>query len=66
MNLDGVRGFVPASQVTEIRGGDDAAKQAEMARLIGSSLPLKVIEINRHRNRLFFRSARLFKSGVMK
>ena len=46
VNLDGVRGFVPASQVTEIRGGDDAAKQAEMARLIGSSLPLKVIEIN--------------------
>lgn len=52
VNLDGVRGFVPASQVSEIRGGDDAAKQAEMARMIGSSLPLKVIEINRHRNRL--------------
>jgi small subunit ribosomal protein S1 len=43
---------VPASQVTEIRGGDEASKQADMARLIGSSLPLKVIEINRHRNRL--------------
>ncbi|MEA2593754.1 MAG: small subunit ribosomal protein [Thermomicrobiales bacterium] len=52
VNLDGVRGFVPASQVSEIRGGDDASKQADMARLIGSSLPLKVIEINRHRNRL--------------
>src|SRR5215471_8681926 len=52
VDLDGVRGFVPASQVTEIRGGDDASKQADMARLIGSSLPLKVIEINRHRNRL--------------
>lgn len=52
VNLDGVRGFVPASQVSEIRGGDDNAKQAEMARMIGSSLPLKVIEINRHRNRL--------------
>ncbi|MDF2762768.1 MAG: binding domain protein [Thermomicrobiales bacterium] len=52
VNLDGVRGFVPASQVTEIRGGDEASKQADMARLIGSSLPLKVIEINRHRNRL--------------
>jgi small subunit ribosomal protein S1 len=38
--------------VTEIRGGDEASKQADMARLIGSSLPLKVIEINRHRNRL--------------
>ena len=52
MNLDGVRGFVPASQVTEIRGGDEASKQADMARLIGTTLPLKVIEINRHRNRL--------------
>ena len=52
VNLDGVRGFVPASQVTEIRGGDEASKQADMARLIGSKLSLKVIEINRHRNRL--------------
>jgi small subunit ribosomal protein S1 len=52
VNLDGVRGFVPASQVSEIRGGDEASKQADMARLIGTSLPLKVIEINRHRNRL--------------
>ncbi|MBX5445002.1 30S ribosomal protein S1 [Sphaerobacter sp.] len=52
VNLDGVRGFVPASQVTEIRGGDDSSKQADMARLIGSKLSLKIIEINRHRNRL--------------
>jgi small subunit ribosomal protein S1 len=52
VNLDGVRGFVPASQVTEIRGGDESSKQADMARLIGTTLPLKVIEINRHRNRL--------------
>jgi small subunit ribosomal protein S1 len=52
VNLDGVRGFVPASQVTEIRGGDDSSKQADMARLVGSKLSLKIIEINRHRNRL--------------
>src|SRR5215203_735346 len=52
VNRDGVRGCVPASQVTEIRGGDEAGKQAEMARMIGTHLPLKVIEINRHRNRL--------------
>lgn len=52
VNLDGVRGFVPASQVTEIRGGDEASKQADMAKLIGTVLALKVIEINRHRNRL--------------
>ncbi len=52
VDLDGVRGFVPASQVTEIRGGDEASKQGDMARLIGMAIPLKVIEINRHRNRL--------------
>jgi small subunit ribosomal protein S1 len=38
--------------VTEIRGGDDASKQADMARLVGNKLSLKIIEINRHRNRL--------------
>ena len=39
VDLDGVRGFVPASQVTEIRGGDEASKQGDMARLIGMSDP---------------------------
>jgi small subunit ribosomal protein S1 len=52
VNLDGVRGFVPASQVVAIRGGDESTKQADMARLVGSRLRLKIIEINRHRNRL--------------
>jgi small subunit ribosomal protein S1 len=68
VNLDGVRGFVPASQVTEIRGGDDGSKQADMARLIGSKLPLKIIEINRHRNRLILseRQAVQEKRDVMK
>lgn len=68
VNLDGVRGFVPASQVSEIRGGDDASKQADMARLIGTTLPLKVIEINRHRNRLILseRQALQERRDVMK
>lgn len=52
VNLDGVRGFVPASQVIEITTGDEAQKQAEMARLVGRTLQLKIIEINRNRNRL--------------
>ena len=52
VNLEGVRGFVPASQVIAIRGGDESTKQADMARMIGSKLKLKIIEINRHRNRL--------------
>lgn len=52
VNLEGVRGFVPASQVTGLTAGTDAAKQSEMTRLVNNKMPLKIIEINRHRNRL--------------
>jgi small subunit ribosomal protein S1 len=52
VNLEGVRGFVPASQVTGLATTNEAAKQSEMTRLVNSHLPLKIIEINRHRNRL--------------
>ena len=52
VNLDGVRGFVPSSQVTSISRGPETQKQSDMARLVGQSLSLKVIEINRNRNRL--------------
>ncbi len=52
VDLDGVRGFVPASQVSSIGRGSDVQKQSEMARLIGTEVTLKIIEINRERNRL--------------
>jgi small subunit ribosomal protein S1 len=52
VNLDGVRGFVPASQVTGISRGPDTQKQSDMARMVNTDLSLKVIEINRNRNRL--------------
>lgn len=52
VNLDGVRGFVPSSQVSGISRGPETQKQSDMARMVGVSLPLKVIEINRNRNRL--------------
>jgi small subunit ribosomal protein S1 len=53
VNLEGVRGFVPASQVTGLSsGGNEAAKQSELSRFTGQKLPLKIIEINRNRNRL--------------
>jgi SSU ribosomal protein S1P len=52
VNLDGVRGFVPSSQVSGISRGSDTQKQSEMARMVGQTLMLKVIEINRNRNRL--------------
>ncbi len=52
VNLDGVRGFVPSSQVSSVSRGPEVQKQSDMARLVGQILPLKVIEINRARNRL--------------
>ena len=52
VNLDGVRGFVPSSQVSSVSRGSDVQKQSDMARLVGQALPLKIIEINRPRNRL--------------
>ncbi len=52
VNLDGVRGFVPASQVTGISRGPETQKQSDMARMVNTDLSLKVIEINRNRNRL--------------
>jgi len=52
VNLDGVRGFVPSSQVTGISRGPETQKQSDMAKMVNQSLSLKVIEINRNRNRL--------------
>ncbi|MBN1641723.1 MAG: S1 RNA-binding domain-containing protein [Anaerolineae bacterium] len=48
-----VRGFVPASQITSLRGrrrSDDADNP--LATLVGKEMQLKVIEIDRGRNRL--------------
>lgn len=52
VNLDGVRGFVPSSQVSGISRGPETQKQSDMARMVGQHLKLKIIEINRTRNRL--------------
>ena len=52
VNLDGVRGFVPSSQVSGVSRGSDTQKQSDMARMVNTDLNLKVIEINRARNRL--------------
>ncbi len=51
-NLDGVSGFVPSSQVSGLNTFPEAAKQGEMARLVNSTMPFKIIEIDRTRNRL--------------
>ncbi|MCH7838509.1 MAG: S1 RNA-binding domain-containing protein, partial [Chloroflexi bacterium] len=52
VNVEGVNAFVPFSQVVGVRpaqGEDDSSNVAEM---VGRKLSLKVIEINRRRNRV--------------
>ena len=55
VNLARVRGFVPASQIVSLRvpreAGDDEREQM-LRQLIGRKLTLKIIEIDRQRNRL--------------
>lgn len=52
VNLDGVRGFIPTSQVSGIGRGSEVQKQADMTRMIGSTVRLKIVEMSRARNRL--------------
>ena len=57
VSVDGVRGFVPTSQVVGLRGereenAEDAESDERFAPWIGKTLRLKIIEINRRRNRL--------------
>ncbi len=48
-----LRGFVPASHLTELRRGmDDGQRQQVMSKMRDEVLPLKVIEVNRRRKRL--------------
>lgn len=54
VSIDGVRGFVPISQVVGLRHDRIPEEELEkrMAAMIGKRIPLKVIEVNRSRNRL--------------
>jgi small subunit ribosomal protein S1 len=50
-----LRGFIPASHLSELSAGmGDRKRQQRLARLRGQKLPLKVIEVNRRRRRLVF------------
>lgn len=51
VNVDGVNAFVPLSQVDSVRRDDPDAANA-LANLVGNSVRLKVIELNRKRNRV--------------
>jgi small subunit ribosomal protein S1 len=53
VSVDGVRGFVPLSQIVELRrGGTDDEVEEKLRAMRGQQLFLKVIEMNRRRNRL--------------
>lgn len=51
--VDGVRGFVPLSQIVDIRrGGSEEEIEEKLRAMRGRQPSLKVIEMNRRRNRL--------------
>src|SRR5579871_3202665 len=55
VNLEGIRGFVPISQILNLKRedtADNAETQAKLQSMVGRKLQLKIIEINRNRNRL--------------
>ena len=54
VNIAGIRGFVPMSQVVGLRQNGSALQDAEskLSSLVGESITLKVLEVNRRRNRL--------------
>jgi small subunit ribosomal protein S1 len=48
-----IRGFVPASQVAQLHGRTASEeRQQALQRMVGQTIPLKVIEVDRERNRL--------------
>jgi small subunit ribosomal protein S1 len=48
-----IRGFVPASQVAQLHGRTAAEeRQQALQRMVSQTIPLKVIEVDRERNRL--------------
>lgn len=50
-----LRGFIPASHLSELaRGLNDRQRQQKLAKLRGQKIPLKVIEVDRRRRRLVF------------
>ena len=55
VNLEGIRGFVPISQILNLKRedtADNAETQQKLSGMVGRRLQLKIIEINRNRNPL--------------
>ena len=51
VNVEGVNAFIPLSQVDSVRR-DDPDAVTQLQNLVGKSIMLKVIELNRKRNRV--------------
>src|SRR5262245_52836324 len=51
VNVEGVNAFIPLSQVDSVRR-DDPDAVAQLANLVSKNINLKVIELNRKRNRV--------------
>lgn len=51
VNIEGVNAFVPLSQIDSVRR-DNPEAVAELSNLVGTSIRLKVLELNRKRNRV--------------
>jgi len=55
VNFESLRGFLPFSQVPELRRTRDPKRAEEIKRsMIGTQIPVKIIEVNRKRRRLIF------------
>jgi len=55
VDFENLRGFVPASQIPELRhAGDRQRLQQVKQNLVGTQMAVKVIEVDRQRNRLVF------------
>jgi small subunit ribosomal protein S1 len=53
VNFGRLRGFVPASHLTDLpRGLDEEARSAHLQRLVGKRMPFRVIEVDPQRQRL--------------
>ncbi len=53
VHLGKVRGFVPASQLSSVtQQGDEGVQSDQLAKLVGQKLKLKIVELDRERNRL--------------
>ncbi len=55
INIGRLRGFVPASQITSVRlprEGNDEEREAILQKLVGQKVRIKIIELDRRRNRL--------------